>query len=69
MEVSLVGGARREGLAEGLAEGLQQGKAIGIQETRHAMALAMLAKGLPPADIAEITGLASTEVAQLERPS
>ena len=57
MEVSLVGGARREGLAEGLQQGLQEGK--------HAMALAMIAKGMTLADIAEITGLSTSEVEKL----
>jgi predicted transposase/invertase (TIGR01784 family) len=68
MEVSLVGGARREGRAEGLQKGeeigLQKGLAV-LLETKHAMVRMMLAKGLPLADIAEITGLSASEVAQL----
>jgi predicted transposase/invertase (TIGR01784 family) len=71
MEVSLVSGARREGLAEGLQKGeeigLQKGLAV-LLEAKHAMARSMLAKGLPVADIAEITGLSVTEVEQLQAP-
>jgi predicted transposase/invertase (TIGR01784 family) len=61
MEVSLVGGARREGLAEGL----QKGEEIGLRKGKYAMAAAMLAKGLPLADIAELTGLPVAEVERL----
>ena len=65
MEISLVSGARREGLAEGMEKGMEKGEKMGLQKAKHTMALAMLAKGLPPADIAEITGLAAAELAQL----
>ncbi|MCX6880653.1 MAG: Rpn family recombination-promoting nuclease/putative transposase [Verrucomicrobia bacterium] len=64
MEVSLVGGARREGHQEGLKEGLQKGQEA-LLLAKHTMALAMNAKGLPLADIAEITGLSASEVAKL----
>ena len=72
MEVSLVGGARREGLREGLKEGHKEGLQEGLRQgerallrAKHAMALAMQAKGLPLADIAAITGLPASDVANL----
>ncbi|MCX6880655.1 MAG: Rpn family recombination-promoting nuclease/putative transposase [Verrucomicrobia bacterium] len=68
MEVSLVSGARREGHQEGHQKGLNEGLQKGAQDlllAKQAMALAMKAKGLPLADIAEITGLSASEVAKL----
>jgi predicted transposase/invertase (TIGR01784 family) len=94
-EISLIGGARGEGLQEGLQKGeqiglqkgeqiglqkgeqiglqkgeqigLQKGEQIGLHKAKQALALAMKEKGLPLADIAEITGLAVSDVAELTR--
>ena len=82
MEISLVSGARRDGLAEGEEIGLQKGEEIGLQKgeeiglqkgeeiglqkAKLAMARTMLAKGLALADIAELTGLPVDELARLQ---
>ena len=59
---------RAEGLAEGLAEGMAKGHEKGLAEGREAAILAMARrmkeKGMPLADIAEMTGLS---VAELEK--
>ena len=59
---------RAEGLAEGRAEGLAEGHETGLAEGREAAILAMAKKmkekGMPLADIAEMTGLS---VAELEK--
>ncbi|KAA9000376.1 Rpn family recombination-promoting nuclease/putative transposase [Paenibacillus spiritus] len=56
-EASMINGARREGLKEGLEQG-----AAGKAKT---VALKMLAKGMEPALVAELTGLASEEIRRL----
>ena len=59
---------RAEGLAEGLAEGMAKGHEKGLAEGREAAILAMARrmkeKGMPLAEIAEMTGLS---VAELEK--
>jgi hypothetical protein len=51
----------KEGLQRGLQKGLQEGEQRGLQKT----ARSMLAKGLEPAFVAEVTGLPVEEVAAL----
>ena len=54
-----------QGLAEGRAEGREEGREEGRAEAVLAHARLMKGKGYPIADIAEITGLTSEQVAQL----
>lgn len=51
-----------EGRAEGRAEGLAQGKAEGIAQGRNELIATMLKNGVPPADIARMTGLPINEI-------
>ena len=60
-EASALSTARKEGREEGRAEGREEGRA----EAVLAHARLMKGKGYPIADIAEITGLTSEQVAQL----
>ena len=55
---------RAEGLAEGMAKGHEKGLAEGREAAILAMARRMKEKGMPLADIAEMTGLS---VAELEK--
>ena len=61
--------AKVEGIAEGEAIGLEKGEAIGLEkgkmEEKQANAKAMKTKGIDINTIAEITGLAATEIEKL----
>ena len=50
--------AREKAIAEGLAEGLEKGRAEATKE----LAAKLLAKGMPIADVAELTGLSEKEL-------
>jgi predicted transposase/invertase (TIGR01784 family) len=63
--VNVVETARREGEAKGKAEGLAEGEAKGRTERNIEVARNMKAKGLPPALIAELTGLPVSEIERL----
>jgi predicted transposase/invertase (TIGR01784 family) len=67
--VNVVETARKEGEAkgrvEGKAEGLAEGEAKGRTERNIEVARNMKAKGLPPALIAELTGLPASEIERL----
>ncbi|MDR0521994.1 MAG: Rpn family recombination-promoting nuclease/putative transposase, partial [Planctomycetaceae bacterium] len=75
--VNVVETARKEGEAKGKAEGLAEGKAAGLAEGKAEglaegeakkaaeVARNMKAKGLPPALIAELTGLPASEIERL----
>ena len=54
------------GLEEGKAAGLEEGKAAGLEEARHNIALKMLKKGRPEAEIIELTGVTQEELALLK---
>ena len=57
---------RNEGRAQGRAEGRAEGKAEGRTEGRMQVVLRMLKRGLlPPAEIAEYSGMSLDEVRQL----
>jgi predicted transposase/invertase (TIGR01784 family) len=60
--------ARAEGLAEGRAEGRAQGLQEGLakmQQEKLEIARKLKARGIPPDQIAEDTGLSSAEIAKL----
>ena len=67
--------ARENSLQEGIEQGIEQGREEGREEgmqqgdanARRLLALNMLAKGLSPALISEISGLAEEEVLALPR--
>ena len=73
----VLGNARREGLEEGLAKGLEKGRAKGLEEglakglekgraeEKKATAKKMLAAGLSPKQIADITGLSERDISAL----
>ncbi|MFX7461645.1 ISNCY family transposase, partial [Acinetobacter baumannii] len=52
---------RKEGRQEGLQEGLQEGR----REISHSIALKMLACGLEPKMVMELTGLSQEELSSL----
>ncbi|MCM1177593.1 MAG: hypothetical protein NC335_07560, partial [Bacteroides sp.] len=54
-----------EGEARGHQEGLEEGRQEGRRESVLELAKAMKAKGLPMADIADITGLQVLEIESL----
>ena len=56
-----------QGREEGLEEGMQQGIGRGREEERRLLALNMLAKGLSPALVSEISGLTEEEILALPR--
>ena len=56
---------RQEGREEGIRQGIQQGIQQGEANAKRLLALNMLAKGLDPALIAEISGLTQEEVLAL----
>jgi Flagellar biosynthesis/type III secretory pathway protein len=53
---------KAEGLAEGKAEGLAEGKAEGKAEGASEIAMKLLGKGMPPAEVLDITGLPLLEI-------
>ncbi|MBP5400929.1 MAG: Rpn family recombination-promoting nuclease/putative transposase [Bacteroidales bacterium] len=58
---------REEGREEGRNEGREEGREEGIEEARRLLAKNMLAKGLAPSLIAEISGLTEEEVSTLAK--
>jgi predicted transposase YdaD len=55
----------QKGLEKGLEEGLEKGRAEARQEERREMARRLLARGESVAEVAELTGLAESEVEKL----
>ena len=56
-----------KGKAEGLAEGEAKGKAEGLAEASRDIAIRMLKKGKPDAEISDLTGLTKKELQLLKR--
>ena len=59
----------QEGKLKGLREGLEKGRQEGVQEQREHTARELLARGLSPAEIAQVTGLSEAEVRALAEQS
>ena len=61
--------AREEGLAEGMekgrAEGMEKGRAEGMEKGRAEVAARLLADGMEPEKVAELTGLGIEEIMKL----
>jgi predicted transposase/invertase (TIGR01784 family) len=56
---------REEGIQEGIREGIQEGHLVGRREKQLEVARKALAKGMAPADVAELTDLTLEEVQKL----
>lgn len=54
---------RNEGIQQGLQQGIQQGQQTGEREASRKIARAMFQKGIPLADIIEMTGVNAEELA------
>ena len=54
-----------KGVRRGERHGLRRGKAEGAADAKREMAKAMLAKGIPLATIAEVSGLSEEEIKAL----
>ncbi len=65
VERTLFSSGKREGLAEGLEKGLEQGLAEGERRKQYEIARKAKQKGIPVADIAELTGLPEEEIQAL----
>ena len=59
--------ARQNSLEEGIEQGREEGREEGLEEARRILARNMLAKGLAPALISEISGLTEAEVLALAK--
>ena len=59
--------AHQEGQKQGLEQGLEQGREEGREEEKRQLARNMLAKGLDPGFVAEISGLTEEELQNLTR--
>lgn len=57
---------RIEGIQQGMQQGLQQGIQTGERETSRKIARAMLEKGIPAADIIDMTGVSAEELTALQ---
>ncbi len=57
---------KQEGRIEGIQQGLQQGIQTWERETSRKIARAMLEKGIPAADIIEMTGVSAEELPTLQ---
>ncbi len=57
--------AREDSFAEGKAQGLAEGKAEGLLEAKRETARKLKARGFELSEIAEITNLSATEIANL----
>ena len=57
---------RIEGIQQGMQQGLQQGIQTGERETSRKIARAMLEKGIPAADITDMTGVSAEELTALQ---
>ncbi len=70
-EVSMIEGAREEGLKKGLEEGIQKGIEEGIKEgeaeSKRKIAINMLALGLDQDTIIKATGLTLSELEELKK--
>ncbi|WP_090809138.1 Rpn family recombination-promoting nuclease/putative transposase [Paenibacillus sp. 276b] len=70
-EVSMIEGAREEGLKKGLEEGIQKGIEEGIKEgeaeSKRKIAINMLAVGLDQDTIIKATGLTLSELEELKK--
>ena len=62
---SIIASANDEGFGQGMEQGLERGVEQGIQQGVELTALNMLAKGMPTADIAEITSLSTAVILDL----
>ena len=58
--------AVHKALTENKGRLLEEGKAAGLEEARHNIALKMLKKGRPEAEIIELTGVTQEELALLK---
>ncbi|STX01188.1 Uncharacterised protein [Kluyvera ascorbata] len=57
---------KQEGRIEGIQQGLQQSIQTGERETSRKIARAMLEKGIPAADIIDMTGVSAEELTALQ---
>lgn len=57
---------KQEGRIEGIQQGLQQSIQTGERETSRKIARAMLEKGIPAADITDMTGVSAEELTALQ---
>ena len=57
---------KQEGRIEGIQQGMQQGMQTGEREASRKIAQAMLKKGIPAADIIEMTGISAEELPSLQ---
>ncbi|UAK20617.1 Rpn family recombination-promoting nuclease/putative transposase [Kluyvera sp. CRP] len=57
---------RNEGIQQGIQQGMQQGIQTGEREASRKIARAMLEKGIPAADIIEMTGVSAEELPSLQ---
>lgn len=57
---------KQEGRIEGIQQGLQQSIQTGELETSRKIARAMLEKGIPAADIIDMTGVSAEELTALQ---
>ena len=56
---------KQEGRIEGIQQGIQQGMQVGEREAARKIARAMLEKGIPVAEVIEMTGIAADELPSL----
>lgn len=57
---------KQEGRIEGIQQGMRQGMQTGEHEASRKIARAMLEKGIPEADIIEMTGISAEELPSLQ---
>ncbi|ECG8588575.1 Rpn family recombination-promoting nuclease/putative transposase [Salmonella enterica subsp. salamae] len=57
---------RIEGIQQGMRQGMRQGMQTGEREASRKIARAMLEKGIPEADIIEMTGISAEELPSLQ---
>lgn len=65
-QVSMMEGAREEGLKKGMEEGIQKGIKEGEAESKRKIALNMLTLGLDQETIVKATGLTSAELKAIQ---
>ncbi|WP_413406878.1 Rpn family recombination-promoting nuclease/putative transposase [Paenibacillus amylolyticus] len=66
-QVSMMEGAREEGLKKGMEEGIQKGIEEGEAESKRKIAMNMLNLGLDQETIVKATGLTSAEVKAIQQ--
>lgn len=59
--------ALEEGMEKGMEKGREEGKRIGAVEATEAFARRLLSKKFPPEEVAELTGLALTQIRKLKK--